>query len=65
MTLRAPDDIDLLCAAGDDRWELAVVLSINVALLRRVLQPRKEVARIEERRTTKNDHALGMKRRLR
>jgi len=45
---RNHDDIDLLCAAGEERWELVAVLSNNVAYMMREIAPAREVAPIEE-----------------
>jgi len=32
---RSSDDIDALCDAGENRWELVTILSNNVAYLKR------------------------------
>jgi DNA-binding protein H-NS len=52
---RKHTDIDLLCAAGEDGWELVAILPNNVAYLKRHIEVPQEVALREERADTKVD----------
>ena len=51
---RRADDIDLLCDAGREGWELVAILANNVAYLKRQI-----IVPISERREESEDAATG------
>ena len=61
---RRSDELDLLCDAGEDGWELVTVLPNNIAYLKREIggtdaQPEAEIDRPKEVKAKYRDAASG------
>jgi hypothetical protein len=56
---RRGDDVELLCNAGEEGWELVSILPNNVAYLKRKLED--EAAAVESDHLHQGERAVGLK----